>query len=119
MENTSQAVPQATKPFLSALNLLRGCAALFVFLFHMHVNLKYDYHILNFIVRQASYWMTLFFMLSGFVLYYAKNSIDFSSRPEIVDFLKKRLAAIFPLYFFIWIFYIIYFRSEHVVWSYI
>lgn len=89
---------------IKSLTGLRFLAALYVFLFHLHVRTPFYYlhHKVGAIFQQGALGVTLFFILSGFVLTYS-NLKDFK-KPEIKSvfyvckFMFKRLARIYPLY---------------------
>lgn len=46
--------------------------------------------------------VTLFFILSGFILFYVSDGADLDRRPERRDFWRRRIARIYPVYFFAW-----------------
>ncbi len=104
------------KEKLINLNIIRGVATIFVFLYHGYYNMNCNYYVFNYFTKQATFWMTLFFCLSGFVLYYNYSEHKFDNAESIIDFLKKRAISIFPIYFLIWIvFFCRLFKSYPVV----
>jgi peptidoglycan/LPS O-acetylase OafA/YrhL len=90
---------------ISNLNYIRGISAIFVFLFHMYVVLEISYGGLNFIVWQSTYWMTTFFLLSGFVIHYTYREKALDSRETLLGYVKKRFLGLYPLYVLVWIVY--------------
>ena len=74
---------------------LRGVAALYVFLFHMD---RWPYIHRGFvsnIIDQGAIGMTIFFVLSGFVLAYQYSAKPVGYRTYAVN----RFARIYPIYF--------------------
>ncbi|MCR4895485.1 MAG: acyltransferase [Lachnospiraceae bacterium] len=88
---------------ISNLNFIRGISALFVLLFHMHVVLHIHFGGLYFLVVQSASWMTIFFLLSGFVLHYTYREKSLDSREELFTYVKKRFLSLYPLYVLVWI----------------
>lgn len=76
---------------------LRFFAALYVFLFHMHIRwpLSDDIYIKN-ILDQGAIGMSLFFILSGFVLAYRYSNDNTSYRSYLIN----RFSRIYPIYAF-------------------
>lgn len=74
---------------------LRFVAAFYVFLFHIHIRWPISSHSLvkNFL-DQGAIGMSLFFMLSGFVLAYRYAD----GRSTLKDYLINRFARIYPIY---------------------
>ena len=87
---------------LRSIDLFRALCALMVFLFHSNIQLGVDYGFLDRFVGKGHLFMVAFFMLSGFCLYYVDwRRGRFAQGPGLGDvgaFLKRRLAAIYPLY---------------------
>jgi len=93
---------------LMGLDLLRVVAVLMVFLFHSNIHLKCNYGILNNFIEMGAVFMTLFFMLSGFVLYYTNQTKRLLNLNEFKNFYLKRLLGIMPVYWVIAFIYSIY-----------
>lgn len=93
---------------LVGLDLFRIFAALFVFLFHTE-HIKCTYGILQSFISMGATFMTGFFMLSGFSLYYVVVCRKFHfSYESIVNFYRKRLIRLMPIYLTIstiWVFF--------------
>lgn len=87
---------------VKALTGLRGIAALMVAIYHINPELSTNatFAIGN-IVDRGYLWVDLFFVLSGFVLAlnYGHRFAEGWSLGEWRDFLFRRVARIFPLYF--------------------
>lgn len=83
----------STKNKMDGITILRFFAAFYVFVFHINLRTPLDFgHIVNKIISNGSIGMSIFFMLSGFVLAY--NYYD----TNLQDYLKKRVARIYPAY---------------------
>lgn len=78
-----------------ALTGLRFVAALYVFLFHMHIRwpLSDNWFVSN-VLNQGAIGMSIFFLLSGFVLTYRYRDGTTSTR----SYLLNRFARIYPVY---------------------
>jgi peptidoglycan/LPS O-acetylase OafA/YrhL len=84
---------------------LRGVAAYSVLLAHIiDVDCKGDALVHNFSARLAYFSMSLFFVLSGFVIHYNYAQM-LKTTSGIVDFFVARFARLYPLYLVIIIFY--------------
>lgn len=79
------------------LDYLRIYTVLVVFLFHTWMHLGCTFGKLTTFVSEGAVLMTLFFMLSGYVLGLKYNNISLKSR-ALKDFYIKRLISILPLY---------------------
>lgn len=84
------------------LDSFRGIAALMVVIYHFEV----DGLISNLnIVRNASFFVEFFFVLSGFVI--SVSSLNkLNNVSDVFQFMKKRLARIYPLHVFMLIMFI-------------
>ena len=95
MNDESVVVGAASKPELLALTGIRFIAALTVFLFHIQI--RWGYVPTSFLVNvldQGALGMSLFFVLSGFILSY-----QYSNRADNYrDYLLNRFARIYPVY---------------------
>lgn len=89
------------------LDIVRVMAMLFVFLYHTYYNMNCLYGWGNPFISQSSIFMTLFFMLSGFVLYYIYQDKAFADISNINSFWKKRVLSLFPTYCITYIFFLI------------
>lgn len=108
----SQFLDMSTKKQrLVGLDLFRIMAMLMIFLFHTGI-VGCEYGILQLFVRMGPIFMTGFFMLSGFSLYYSYESTELTRIAAIKEFYKKRAASILPLYWFLSVLYMIFLGSE-------
>ncbi len=79
------------------LEVLRGIAALWVFLFHMKDYFKESSEYLYLISEYGYFGVPMFFVISGFVITYsAESSLKYSNSP--FSFLKKRFLRIYPVF---------------------
>lgn len=84
-----------TRGEIFALTGLRFVAALYVFLFHIHIRWPLtDQKFLKNILDQGAIGMSLFFILSGFVLAYRYAD----GKTPIGPYLANRFARIYPIY---------------------
>lgn len=78
-----------------ALTGLRFVAAFYVFLFHIHIRWPLaDAGLLSNVLNQGAIGMSIFFLLSGFVLAYRYRD----GRTGTRDYLLNRFARIYPIY---------------------
>ena len=85
-----------TKQRFYVLDAFRGLSALFVFLYHMpHHSFLTD----NAFISNSGFFVDLFFVLSGFVIYHNYNNRDFNFRNS-KGFIKRRLKRLFPLHIY-------------------
>eukprot|EP00299_Pterocystis_sp_00344_P017819 c8927_g1_i2.p1 GENE.c8927_g1_i2~~c8927_g1_i2.p1 ORF type:complete len:656 (-),score=147.65 c8927_g1_i2:34-2001(-) len=89
------AAPVQSRMTLKALNCARYLASIQIVMFHDGVT--------NF--EWGQIWTTFFFILSGFVLTYAKLTSRNPSKPDpLFQFLKRRLVTIYPLFGLVFVF---------------
>lgn len=81
---------------LVGLDVMRIVLALFVFFFHSRMH-GADYAAWNPIVSKGMVFMTAFYMLSGFALYYSQGR-ELDDWVSIKTFYKKRVLSIMPAY---------------------
>src|SRR5665647_176535 len=86
---------------LFELDALRAVAIVLIVFFHLDLFIKNNIFTLtlngiNYIFPEWFYGLSLFFFISGFVLHHNHPAI--SNRNEAIDFLKRRVARIYPLY---------------------
>ena len=104
-----------TKRRMIGLDLFRIVAVLFVFLFHSNMHFGCDYGFLNSFVKEGAIFMTAFFLLSGFSLYYTWNDRELLKIGNVKSFLIKRAASILPLYYAIYVLYLIVYPDKQTV----
>lgn len=95
------------KEKLTNLNILRFISALSIFFYHGYCNMNCDFGEMNNIFTQSSFFMTLFFAMSGFVLFYNYHDRNLEKIDEIKKFYCNRMKSIFPIYFLIWIVFLL------------
>lgn len=85
------------KQQLNILTSLRFFAAFYVFLFHIDLRKPLDFldRITHNIITQGAIGVNIFFILSGFILFY--NYYD--KKVSFNEFILRRLAKIYPVYF--------------------
>jgi peptidoglycan/LPS O-acetylase OafA/YrhL len=84
------------KPQLKSLTSLRFVAAFYVFLFHVNNRAPmFGEGILGNFIAEGAVGMTIFFVLSGFILSHAYDAVDFDLR----QYFWNRVARIYPIYF--------------------
>lgn len=83
---------------LYAIDFLKLVSAAVIFLFHCNMHLGIQFKSLTPFISQGAVVMDLFFMLSGFALYYGYLDTPLSGSTALAGFYRKRLFAIYPLY---------------------
>jgi peptidoglycan/LPS O-acetylase OafA/YrhL len=86
---------------LFELDALRAVAITLIVFSHLILFIKSNIFILtvnsiNFVFPVWFYGLSLFFFISGFVLHYKHPTI--SNRQDAINFLKRRVVRIYPLY---------------------
>lgn len=86
------------KKELPALTSIRFIAAFMIFVFHVHLRWPLDSSkfVVN-IISQGAVGMSLFFILSGFILTYTYHSI--LPQKDHRDYFVRRFARVYPVYF--------------------
>lgn len=82
---------------LNSIQSLRGLAALLVVMFHFRTDLSTDFPVANWLFAQGAIGVDLFFMISGFIVYYVTLSENNGIKSS-VNFLIKRICRIVPPY---------------------
>lgn len=103
------------KQRLIGLDLFRIIAAIMVMLFHSSIHIGCNYGILQPFISMGAIFMTGFFVLSGFSLYYVHGGDDYTDINIIKRFLLKRLIGILPLYYVVSILYILFLGKETLI----
>lgn len=96
----------AEKNYFESLTVLRGIAAWWIVLYHFRSFL--DDHFpasFIFIVAQGYLAVDLFFILSGFVIYYNYRTLNYNKN-DLLTFFAKRFARIYPLHIVILVSYL-------------
>lgn len=104
---------------LYTLDIFRIICAIVVFMFHAHISVDIytNFGIFNNFISYGHIFMTAFFMLSGFGLYYSNYEKNIANRliGGVAKFYIKRLAGIYPLYFFSALTYIFFFNKLSII----
>ncbi|MCF0128959.1 MAG: acyltransferase [Pseudobutyrivibrio sp.] len=89
------------KKRLYGLDYLRIVAALIIYWYHFTIFIGGVSlgNVINRLTYTGNVVMTLFFIISGFALYYNYSDRDYSELSVLKDFFKRRFVSIFPLYF--------------------
>lgn len=83
------------KPELKSLTSFRFVAAFYVFLFHVDARAPlFGEGIFGDFIAEGAVGMTMFFVLSGFILSHAYDAVDFDLR----QYFWNRVARIYPIY---------------------
>ena len=91
------------REYIAAHNGLRGVAALLVVFYHLQFGADYRLNIetTTFFFQRSYLMVDLFFILSGFIISFtAMPDGRRMTRPESLEFLRLRLARIYPLHLF-------------------
>lgn len=92
---------------LEQLTFTRFLAAISIVVFHSGKNVfPFSHDATNFLFRQANIGVSYFFILSGFVMIIAYNNKD---KIEFWDYMKRRFARIYPVFFLAIIILLVYF----------
>lgn len=91
-----------------SIDLLRILSMIIIFLFHSNVHISCTYGIMTTFISQGAVFMDMFFMISGFSLFYTNYKKDMHSVTEIKNFWIKRIAGIYPVYMVICLIYLIF-----------
>ncbi|MBD2866181.1 acyltransferase family protein [Paenibacillus oceani] len=87
---------------LDSLQALRGIAALMVVIYHATYQFEsyYNYKLLDGFFYFGYWGVDLFFVLSGFIIFYIHHG-DIGRRIRLGSFIRKRFIRIFPIYWII------------------
>lgn len=96
----------------AGLDLFRVIAALMVLLFHGHIHHGCSYGPLTWFVSMGAVFMSAFFMLSGYVLFYTYREQSLMQAASLKTFYLKRLVGIVPLYYLVALVYALFWGKE-------
>lgn len=82
---------------LNSIQAMRGLAAMLVVMFHFRTDLAADVPFANWIFAQGAIGVDLFFMISGFIVYYVTLNENAGIKSSTVFFIK-RLCRVVPPY---------------------
>ncbi|GAB0155130.1 acyltransferase [Chryseobacterium sp. Alg-005] len=92
---------------LNNLQILRGISALLVCCFHFREYLNFpDLKLGDILFERGSIGVPVFFVISGFIMYFTSQKMTEDPCKDIISFFKKRIIRIVPLYYlltFAWI----------------
>lgn len=92
------------KPRINSFNVLRVIAAVGVLLYHTYWNFGCTYGRFNPVVSQSTFYMTIFFVLGGFVNCYSNYEKHFfDDNFSLWNYIKKRFFALYPTYILIYL----------------
>lgn len=115
LSHSNNVTTAETPSRLIGLDLFRIIAVLFVFLFHSNGHFGCTYGFLTDFVKEGAIYMTAFFLLSGFSLYYTWNGRELHRIDNIKSFFVKRIACILPLYYAVYVLYLIFYPDKQTV----
>lgn len=84
-----------------SIDLLRILSMIMIFLFHSNIHLDCTYGIFTTFISHGAVFMDMFFIISGFSIFYTNYMKDLHSVKEIKKFYIKRIASIYPAYLLI------------------
>lgn len=115
MENRSVESLTDRQTRLIGLDWFRIFAAFVVFLFHSAIHIGCDYGILQPFVTMGAVFMTGFFMMSGFLMFYTNRTKNLSDIHNIAAFYKKRVSDTVPLYLVVAALYVLLIDQKNLV----
>ena len=95
---TEQNRTEQNRRHLVGIDFLRIISVIMIFLFHGRSYLEVNLKVLNPFVRSGAIFMDLFFMISGFVVYYNYFNKNILKLKNYKTFLIKRISALYPSY---------------------
>jgi len=90
------------KKIINSIQILRGLAAVVVVIYHVsgYMKMHYSQTIFGDIFRIGFAGVDLFFVISGFIIYFTAK--DYLNKPErFQDYWKKRIIRIYPIYWLV------------------
>ncbi|NLJ70247.1 MAG: acyltransferase [Clostridiaceae bacterium] len=101
-----------TKTRLIGLDILRILAALNIYAGHAVAQLKISFGFLHPLIKLRGFFMSTFFMLSGFILYVIYSQQDLKELKILKTYYLKRIIGIIPLYYFISFLHLIFINTS-------
>lgn len=83
---------------LASVDALKFISAVIVFFFHCNIHLGVQFKAVTGFISQGAVMMDLFFLLSGFAMYYFYEGRTLLDGRELHGFYCRRLVSIYPLY---------------------
>lgn len=83
------------------LDLFRVVSAFVVLILHLNIwfGVKSHHYKINTFIETGAVFMTGFFMLSGFLLFFKYNKKDLLEKENMKAYYLKRIQVIYPAYF--------------------
>ena len=100
------------KERLTGLDIFRGLSAFVIFMFHSRMHIKCNWGGVDRFVSMGAIFMTAFFMISGFSLFYTYDQTQIITLKELRKFYLKRIVGILPLYYIVGTLVIVLFGKE-------
>ncbi|WP_298769763.1 acyltransferase [uncultured Fibrobacter sp.] len=98
----------------AGLDLFRVMAAVMVLLFHGNIHHGFSYGPLTGFASMGAIFMSAFFMLSGYVLFYTYREQSLVQSEPLKKFYLKRLIGIIPLYYLVSVLYVLTLGQENI-----
>ncbi len=103
---------------ISSFNILRVIFALGVLLYHTYWNFGCTYGEINNFISQSTFYMTGFFILSGFSIGYSQWNVDFFGDFETIKkYWYKRFWGIYPTYILVFLVFYVLQRTNSTVFQ--
>lgn len=83
------------------LDILRVISAMVICAFHTIVHLHANYGIFQSVLQMGAVFMTLFFMLSGYVLFVTYSGQNIIEIVNLKKYMLKRIIGIVPMYYMV------------------
>lgn len=97
---------------IESFNILRIFSAIGVLFYHLYWCFDCRYGEIDSLVSQSTFYMTTFFVLSGFVICYSNYNKDFfKDENYLYVYLRKRFLSLYPTYIFIFIFFMFVYKN--------
>ncbi len=99
---------------IRSLTSLRFISAFVVFFMHCRIHLGFEVgnSLFDRFISHGAVFMSVFFVLSGYILAYAYNSKDFNQSIVLKEYYIRRFTRIYPAYFFAsMVYFLIFFNS--------
>ncbi|WP_026655844.1 acyltransferase family protein [Butyrivibrio sp. AE3003] len=103
---------------INSFNIIRVIFAFGVLMYHTYWNFGCTYGKINNVVSQSTFYMTGFFILSGFSIGYSHWNVDFFSDFEVIKkYWYKRFWGIYPTYILVFLLFYVIQRANSTVFQ--
>lgn len=86
------------KDFIPALTGIRAVCVYFIFFKHLNLFSQEQYPVLYFLFNQFYTFLSFFFVLSGFLIYYKYHEIgNLQNKKKLYNYFISRIARVFPV----------------------